>query len=276
MRSPHPSSSPQGALAAFQAIQPPVPVPAATLAVTAGEVALLSAESGAWQPLAGLGAAVFAGDRLRTGPDGRAAFAIGGSASLRIDADTELRLVKPDSLDLVAGKLYIDSGDRPLAEPMEIGTRFGTVRDIGTQFEVLSTPGALRVRVRTGSVLLLDSPQTPNVRSSAGDEFELSASGALALRNIAPDDEQWAWATALAVAAAVDNGTILGYFQWIARETGKTLRFDSANTELRAQFERWSGDPRGLTPLEVLDSIVATSDFAYEFLDDGTMLVSRK
>jgi ferric-dicitrate binding protein FerR (iron transport regulator) len=264
-----------GVIATFATLQRATALPAATLVIVNGDVALFSARNGAWEPLSHPDTPVFPGTRLRTGADGRAALTILGESSLRIASETEVSLNGPDALELVSGTLYIDSGDRAPANPLEITTPFGVVRDIGTQFEVRATPRALRVRVRTGSVLLMESLHPADVRSTAGDELEISASGTLELRDIAPDDEEWAWAMTLAVVPEIGSQSISEYLRWIAHEMGKSLRFESSATELRAQLERWSGDARGLTPSQVLDSIVATSDFVYEFTDDGTMLIRR-
>jgi hypothetical protein len=265
-----------GSILVFEAVQRFAPSPIATLAIASGDVAVFSSAAGGWQPSSSFDAQLFSGDTLRTGANGRAALTIAGAGSLRVSSQTELLLSGPSSMELISGTVYIDSGDRQLSEPIEIATRFGVVRDIGTQFEVRSTTSALRVRVRTGAVLLVDSLHAADVQGSAGEEFQLSASGALELADIAPDAAQWEWAAMLAVVPVIENNLIIGYLQWIARETGKSLRFDSQSTELRAQFERWNGDMRGLTPLEVLYSIAAASDFEYELTNDGTMLIRRE
>jgi ferric-dicitrate binding protein FerR (iron transport regulator) len=262
-----------GSAVTFQAVQRIAPTPAATLAAAGGEIALFSSATGMWQPLTDVDARIFPGDRLRTGADGRAALATPGGRSLRIDSDTELTLDGSSSVELVAGTLYVDSGRATSVNAIEIATPFGKVRDIGTQFEVRSSAESLRVRVRSGVVELVQSAYAADFRSPAGAEFELLTSGAVQLREIAPDDDQWDWAATLAVAP--DNQSILGYLQWIAHETGKSLRFDSPNTELRAQLVSFKADARGFTPLEILESIKETSDFTYELTGDGAILVRR-
>lgn len=264
-----------GTAAVLLALQPMTPVPVAAMVVADGNIAFFSDDSGTWEPLPGAGTELLAGSRLRAGADGRAALAMSGGGSLRINASTEVLLGERGVVELASGMLYFDSESREGADAIEIVTPFGVVRDIGTQFEVRSTPSSLRVRVRTGEVELR-SPLAAEFQSSAGREFELSANGALQLGEIAPDDDDWAWTAALAVAPATQGGSVLGYLQWIARESGKSLEFDSPNTELGAQFVSWNADTRGLTPLQVLDSIAATSDFIYELRDDGAILIRRR
>ena len=262
------------ALTVLETSQPPVRTPLARLALAVGDVALFSPETRAWESLSTVPATVFPGDRLRTGPRAGAAFMTEDGRSLRIGAASELVFEGRDSMQLDFGLLYVDSGVRAPASSIEIGTRFGTVRDIGTQFEVQSSAEALRVRVRTGRVVLVDSPLAADFQSAAGEELELAAAGTLQQRTIAADDEQWDWATALAI-PDIENRSILSYLEWIAREIGQPLQFDTPNTELRAQFVNWSGDARGLTPLQILESISATSDFRCE-VADGAIVVQRK
>ena len=249
--------------------------PVAALAVANGEIALFSAATGRWQPLSGTATKVFPGDRLRAGAVGRAALTTEDGGSLRLESATEIALNGASSVELVAGTLYVDSGRTAAANVIEVATPFGRVRDIGTQFEVRSSADSLRVRVRTGAVELVQSPYAADFRSPAGEEFELLASGDVQLREIAPDDDRWDWTATLAVAPDSDNQSILGYLKWIAHESGRSLRFDSPNTELRAQLVSFRADARGFTPLEILESITKTSDFTCELTEDGAILVRR-
>jgi len=67
--------------------------------------------------------------------------------ALRLDKATQIRIVSAQALILDRGALYFD-GDHARRE---VRTRFGTVRDVGTRFEV-RTGDVLHVRVRDGRV----------------------------------------------------------------------------------------------------------------------------
>lgn len=243
----------------------------AQLAVVRGDVAVYSARADAWQTLTSNPERLEAGTRLRTGAQGGLALSLLAGGSLRLDASTELTL-ESRRVVVERGRLYFDSRGRAPSVPIVVDTAFGTVRNIGTQFELRATADRLRVRVRSGAIELETAGAAP-VRGAAGEEVVLADSGALSRSRIAPDDGDWAWAQALAIAP--DQGTIMSYLQWIAREMGKGLRFDAESTELSAELVSLSGDPRGLTPLELLRAIAATSDFGYRLTDDGAILISR-
>jgi hypothetical protein len=255
----------------FELTAPDQRVLVAESEVVRGEVAVLPESSGGWEVLSAERTALVAGTRLRAGADGGMALAVAGGGSLRIGANTEVLFRQPGVVELTSGLLYYDSQDR--GDSIAIVTPLGTVRDIGTQFELRSSPSSLRLRVRNGLVEL-SSPLAADQRSSAGRELELLVGGALELRDVAPDADVWDWAVALAPVA--EQQTVLGYLQWVARESGKVLRFDSPSTELSAQFVRWEADARGLTPLQVLEAIAATSDFSYELSGDGAILIRRR
>jgi ferric-dicitrate binding protein FerR (iron transport regulator) len=243
--------------------------------VVIGDVARFSTKTGVWQAMSA-DTPIYRGDRLRTGPSGRAALSSAGGQSLRVAADTELLFAGANSLRLATGTIYIDSGDGGVANAIEIATPLGTVRDIGTQFEVHSTAQGMRVRVRSGLVEIVESPLTENFSSGAGRELELSTAGVLQMGQIAPDDDQWAWAVELAVASERRNVSILRYLRWAAREMGKALVFDTPAIELRAELVRFNAEASGLPPLEILTLIEATSDFTYELTSDGAILIRRR
>ena len=68
--------------------------------------------------------------------------------SVRIDAGTRVRLVSGSTLELERGAVYIDTAEAQMAA-VEISTPHGSVRDIGTQFEVrLGETGEAELTVR--------------------------------------------------------------------------------------------------------------------------------
>lgn len=258
----------------IQGLLPSEPSQAARLALLQGAVEYVPHDSTTWRRVADPGMVLTAGTRVRTGIGGRAALMLAGGGSLRIDQGTRIVLADP-FVELVSGTLYFDSDGRPATAPVEIRTAFGVVRDTGTQFEVRAGPGSMRVRVRTGQIAIVGSPVTDDVVARAGNEIEVMPDREPVERPFAPDDPAWSWAESLAVAPSAQTQSILAWLNWIAHESGKRLEFESRNAELRAQIEDFVGDPKGLTPMQLLGLITATSDFSYELTDDGAILIQR-
>lgn len=226
---------------------------------------------------AAVGIALASGQRLSTTADGGAALVLAGRVSLRVAGDTTVEIDAADAVNLVAGTVYVDSNDAAEAVPLAITTVRGTVTDIGTQFEVRQAGDTLRVRVRSGLVRLSrPGVVAADVDGTAGDEFEVFADGSVERGNIAPADSAWRWAEALAVPPASGFGSIHDCLDWIARETGRAIRFDTPSTEIQAELRDLGGNPPAMPPLELLELIGRVSDFEYDVLADGSILISRK
>ncbi len=258
----------------WQILPTPVPTIAAELLVARGSVEQFDAETNAWMDI-DAGGVVTLESRIRTGPDSATALRLSDGGSLRLSADTEVAL-RATGVDLDAGLLYFDSADRAAGAPIDIRTAHGIVRDIGTQFEVRSTSDALRVRIRSGGVELLDTADGNRVAGASGEELRLNAAGQLSRRQFARDDPDWAWVQSLAVAPTLETPSVMRYLTWIAEETGKELEFASETVRLQAELARFSGDPRGLMPADLLETIAETTDFDFEFTDHGTILITRQ
>ena len=85
---------------------------------------------------------------METSNNGRAAFVLTGGVSVRLDQDTAIVLDGHSEVTLERGAAYVDSGGEPSAavsEALEIKTPFGSVRHVGTQFEVRLQESLLRV-----------------------------------------------------------------------------------------------------------------------------------
>ena len=247
---------------------------AATVAVVQGSVEQLAPDSEAWEEIPGNGFLMTAGTRIRTTDNSRVAVTLAEGGSLRLDVNTELSF-GIDAIALSSGTIYFDSFDRSPELAVRVSTPLGDVRDIGTQFELSAEAEYLRIRVREGEVELLGAITNGEVIADFRDEIELTEDGNLTRRLIAPDDEAWSWAEGLASIPDGQAQSILTYFRWIARETGKRLEFESDGVELAAEFARFVGNTEGLTPLALLSSIAATSDFRYSLTTDGALLVGR-
>jgi hypothetical protein len=245
---------------------------AASIAITQGDVELRLDDSGSWERISGE-LNLSPGTHLRTASESRAALMLADGGSLRLDIETEI-VIGLDHYELVAGTVYFDSDGRAPAKPLAIATNLGTIRDIGTQFEISSSDERLRVRVRSGRIEITDSPFNIEIAGDAGSEIELSANGNSLQKSFAADDPAWRWAESLALPPTSES--IFSYLTWIAHETGKRLEFQSRYVELSARNVRLAGDPAGQSPMDIVRLIEDTSNFRFEFKNDGTILIERR
>jgi hypothetical protein len=195
-------------------------------------------------PLAGApapGAAVFAGATLAT-TDGRVALAF-GALSLRVDRNSRLRFDAPDRVTLIAGRVYVDSGGVNALAVLQIATPAGSVRHLGTQFQVTVEGALTRIQVREGRVAV-DGPLFREV--AAGEKLEVRGATAELTRAQTAHGEAWEWTAQTAPTFDIENRLLSEFVAWIAREHGWQLRYADAAVQARAQEVRLHGSLEGL------------------------------
>jgi ferric-dicitrate binding protein FerR (iron transport regulator) len=200
---------------------------------------------------------------------GRVALLLGASTSVRLDRETRVRVLGPDSLALDEGRIYVDSPSE-LAS-MEIHTSAGLVRDIGTQFEVLSRDGALNVRVREGKVIL--DTEAGSHEIDLGGQLTIDASGRVARADTEIFGATWSWTTAVVTMLPLEGSSARQFLDWLARERGWQLEFSNDDVERNASSIMLSGSADGLTIEEALDAVLPTCRMKHQ-LNDGILLVS--
>lgn len=236
-----------------------------------GGVELATGDS--WMPLAENRASMGTGRRLRTRVDGRVAVGLLVGGSLRLAGDTEVMFDAPGRLYVQRGTIYVDSGPGSGAARLEVVTPAGTARDIGTQFELQVTGSALRLRVREGSVALDRGGRT--LTGQAGEQVSIDGFDGVTRSPIAPDDPAWQWAESIAPMPDMDGKPAAALISWVARETGRRLRYESALVERRATAVILHGDVRHLAPIEALEVMLATTDLKFELRGDTMEVLAR-
>lgn len=225
-----------------------------------------------WKPLAESRNSISAGTGLRTLAGGGAALSLGKGVSLRLASATEVQFDGPRDILLRDGMLYLDNR-ASLGTGLRIGTPLGTLRDVGTQFEVRVTDGLLRLRVREGRVEIDRAGQ--HLAGEAGEQLEIDVLGGVSRSAISPTDVSWAWAETMAPAPDIDGRPATELLAWVARETGRRLRYQSLVVEQRAATVILHGNIRHLAPLAALDAMLATTDLKYVLIGDTMEIRAR-
>ncbi len=189
-----------------------------------------------------------------------------GHGSLRVAPESRLRFIDPNAIQLERGAVYFASD---FHAPVTVRTKFGDVRDIGTQFEVRVDGTALRVRVREGMIALLTNGRV----ETAPAGIELTATGAAVKRAaIASNSPDWNWVIAAAPPVMLD-GNARGVLVAIAREKGLTLIF--ADRALADRVDHTSLHDRvPLTPDEALDAATIAANLSYR-VTGRTLMIDR-
>ena len=177
---------------------------------------------------------------VRTGTGGRAALRIGHSVSVRLAENTAIELTGSDHISLIAGAIYVDSGERPGADQLVIDTPFGSASHLGTQYEVRLVDDAVRLRVREGRVEFRQhrdpyAANAPTVIGTAGEQLTITRGGSMERVSVARYGESWAWISEVAPVFDIENRSLLEFLHWAGRETGQQLVFATPESESEAR-----------------------------------------
>ena len=233
----------------------PVPRPEiATLQKVIGIVEVSDAAVHGSGRTAAANASVRIGDHLETENQGGAAIRYFDGPSVRVSAGTALTLDSTSRLTLIRGTIYIDSDPKQGTHSLAVATELGTVRHVGTQFEVRIRPGSLDVRVREGEVSI--ERRTERLSATAGEGLLVRENHPVERRRIAPFDPDWAWVTTMAAPFTLEGATVPAFLQWVSREEG--LQWEYADAAARRVADRavLHGSIDGLTPAEALLAVL--------------------
>lgn len=192
---------------------------------------------------------------------------------IRVDRGSRLAFASVHELTLVQGAIYIDTGGTAgRAASIAVTTDLGTVRDVGTRFEVRRGED-LRVRVRDGAIALTRSTLTSPIAAQAGEEIALDHAGQVARKAVATDDPAWDWVVAAAAPFDIEGTRLDAFLRWIEREAGWRIKADA---ELAASFDEIElhGSVDGLSPKQAVELVLAGSGLNAE-IQNGVLHIRR-
>lgn len=228
---------------------------------------LIASSSDGPTPSIAAGEGVMSGESLRTDHSSRAALRWPSGLSVRLDHDTAIRIASGTRIVLISGSIYIDAAPDH-AEPLAIESSFGAVRHLGTQYMVSVHPNSLDVSVREGRVSI-DHGATALV-GIAGERIKLTGSGAVERTALTASDSSWSWTTAAAPAFQIDNQSLAAFLEWMARESGRRLVFESPQAKSAATRVILRGSIDGLDLDTALSVVLSTTKLhRYETKDDS-------
>jgi ferric-dicitrate binding protein FerR (iron transport regulator) len=223
------------------------------------------------QPLGAL-EALAEGQRLATGVGSRVALRWHDGGSLRLDESSRLEFVSPSAVRLTAGNVYFDSGvggSSPAAPALAVQTPAGEVVHIGTQFMVSVESDQVVLSVREGQVKVTGDGFERVV--AANQQLDLRPGGSHDVAAIAGNGERWAWAADVAPRIELDGRTTFDVIAWAARETGRTVVYESPSAEDDARRDTLKGIDRR-SPNSILTLLPYLTKFAYDIRDEAIVV----
>jgi len=236
----------------------PGAVPVAQVVQVDGRLLLSSASDGWTTPQ--VGQQVASGEMLRTDERSRAALSV-GSLSVRLDHDTLATFAAVDRIELISGALYVDLPPGSQPTPLAVQSRGVTVRHVGTQYQVRARDSGVEISVREGKVTLqhgsVEEPRT--TQSSAGERILITSLGDVHRSVLPPYEADWQWAAMAAPAFDIDHQSLSVFLDWLARETGRRIEYDSPQAQHLASQTQLHGSIEGLNLDTALKAVLATT-----------------
>jgi ferric-dicitrate binding protein FerR (iron transport regulator) len=227
--------------------------PIAVLQRADGEI-FVRADGRQWTRLSE-GQDIAVGDHVRS--DARAALRLANGLALRIDRGTVLEVQANDRLALNIGAVYIDAPPGVGSSELTVETHLGSVRHVGTQYQVRASAQGIDVSVREGRVVI-ESDAGSNV-ANAGERVQISTRGAVERSLLSTMDTQWQWANEAAPPFVIENQPLAAFLTWAARETGRTLVYASPRAQATAAEVTMHGSIEGLAPDVALAAVLAST-----------------
>lgn len=203
---------------------------------------------------------------------GQALVDLEGGGNLRMASGAEFEILARNEVRLENGEMYVDipagarSGSAFIAR-----TTAGEFRHVGTQFALAVVQGETRLRVREGSVHWLAAGGESTVK--AGTEVVFSNGAKTVERPIGTSGNEWDWAAKMTPDFEIDDRPLEEFLEWVARESGRKLVLVDPEARKQAASIRMHGSVHGLTPMQALSAVMATTDLRYD-LTDGQIRVS--
>jgi ferric-dicitrate binding protein FerR (iron transport regulator) len=204
------------------------------------------------------GARVRTNEILKTDARSRVALTFANDVSVRMNHDTTLILAATDRVTLRSGAIYVDSPRAFAADTLVVETRAGSVRHVGTQYQVRTHADAIEVSIREGRVVIESDGRTNS--AVAGESIRLGIDGELARAPINADDPAWAWAAQAAPRFDIDNQTLAAFLDWLGRETGRRVVYASREAQDAAQQVKLRGSIEGLDLETALTAVLSTTN----------------
>lgn len=212
------------------------------------------------------GEQVKTGDTLRTDESSSAALDFGDGVSVRIDAGSLIEFTAPERLALDHGGVYVDADPQSAAgagksQGLVVETPYGSVRHLGTQYQVRASRTGIEVSIREGRVEIANAAGTHI--GAAGDQLHVARDGELSRSTISPHDASWQWASLVAPPIDIEQRPLTALVDWVSRETGKQIVYASPQLQAQAAQLILRGSVDELSPEQALAAALAPTSFEH-------------
>jgi hypothetical protein len=207
-----------------------------------------------------------AGDSIKTSNHNRLLVELNNGNVFRLDENSRIQLINENEINLQAGQIYIESNESIANNQLIIETDFGSIKHIGTQYNVKLSPDNIDVSVRKGKVMMHTNSVDKEILF--GHALSVDKLGKNNVTKITSFDSTWDWTQKISPIFDIQDKSIKQYLIWVSNETGYPIQWNGSGTENAANKVSLSGSIKGISPLESLDVILPTTNFNYKISQD--------
>lgn len=207
-----------------------------------------------------IGQPVRIGQTVSTRHDSFAKITLQNRVSVSLGPSTRVVVHDAALLSLTQGRIYVDAGHGQI----RLLTPHVQVVDIGTIYQVVSNDAQTTVTMREGEVQLVFDRNHHRLaaRDGYGDFVAISAAGEIVEDGrLSTTDTSWSWQQAARAPLKLDRLPVLDYVQWLARDSGISLRFASNAVQQQAQLEQLRAPPASTTDNYAKEDALRTTNF---------------
>ena len=212
------------------------------------------------------------GDYLKTQKKNRLLIKLLNGNQLRVDEHTILRFESDQHVELLFGRIYIDSNEDSENNELSIKTPVAEINHMGTQYSVSYKDQQLDVSVREGLVTITNERLVES-QLPEGQSFSLDHLGVISIGVVTPFDQSWKWTQLISDRFDIQDKTLVEYLQWVSNETGFPIKYQSDELKSRVTKVILSGSINGISPLKSLDVIMPTTRYQYTLQDNQIYII---
>jgi hypothetical protein len=112
-------------------------------------------------------------------------------------------------------------------------------------------------------------------RSGAGEQLTISNDGRVERTSVPAYGAAWDWTLEVAPSIDIEGMPLSRFLAWAARETGREVAYATRDVESEAAGIVVHGSITGLTPLEALDAVLATTNVQAQ-VSGGSLVVDAR
>jgi ferric-dicitrate binding protein FerR (iron transport regulator) len=219
---------------------------------------------------------LMSGSVIPTAYDARLAMRWLEGESVRLDENTRVVLISDTEIELISGRIYVDSHTDEKAPDQQselcIITPFGRVQHLGTQYMTSLADGKVTVSVRQGRVAVTGSDEESI--ANGGQQLSVSRLGEVTLSPITVYGGDWRWIEEISPGFVLDGRSLADFLLWVSHESGHSLEYGSASAESLARETVMRGTI-DLQPMHALDLMLQTSDLVAD-VQTGVILINAE